>query len=767
MTEAYWSGRLDFDGLASQATQLKQSAWMLMRDKGIDLIPSGDFSFYDHVLDMALLLGVIPERYRQAGYMPHGENDLSGAEGIELYFAMARGSTGGGGRTPVPALEMTKWYDTNYHYIVPEITPATSFKLFPERLSNYVTESAVLGIKTKPVLLGPFTFLSLAKPPSDSPAGFRPLDLLEELTSVYSEVLEHLASWGVEWVQLDEPSLCADISSEDIDALVECYGSLGSSPSRPNVCLSTYFGHVGETMHALVDLPIEGIGLDFCAGPRNLSLLEEAGGLGEKKLFAGVVDGRNIWVNDLRASLHLLNRLRPLAGSLAVSTSCSLMHVPVSLDDPDLEPYIDPELRSCLAFATEKIQEVVTLQAGMLNGEDSIEDVLEQRSLTIANWRKSPRVVDEAVRHRTAHIDGDALKRRSPYSVRRKIQANRLKLPSFPTTTIGSFPQTLRLRSMRAARSRGELDESAYEEEMRKEIEEVIRVQERIGLDVLVHGEPERDDMVRYFASQLNGFALTVNGWVQSFGTRYVRPPIIYGDVSRPHPITVGWATYAQSLTEKPVKGMLTGPLTMLFWSFPRQDLKLSEIAEQIALAIRDELYDLEEAGIAVIQVDEPAFREGLPLRREEWQPYLDWAVRSFKLATSGAADSTQVHTHMCYAEFGDVMEAISELDADVISMEAARSSMEVVGELSEAGYEREVGPGVYDIHSPRVPSREEIRSLLEKAAAFISRDQLWVNPDCGLKTRSYSEVIPALENMVKAAQDLRMEGVVGERTNR
>ncbi|MDP8942907.1 MAG: 5-methyltetrahydropteroyltriglutamate--homocysteine S-methyltransferase [Actinomycetota bacterium] len=742
--EGLWSGKHSAEDVRSAARELRRQAWELMRDAGIDLVPSNDFSLYDHVLDTTALVGAVPERY---GHPPGGDVDL------DTYFAMARGrQTAGHDET---AMEMTKWFDTNYHYLVPELGPETSFRLSTTKPFDEFDEAKALGIVTKPVLLGPVTFLLLGKSADGVPDDFDRLSLLEPLLEVYAQALERLGDQGAEWVQLDEPAFALDQGGAEIAALEHALDRLASVERRPKIVVSTYFDHPGEAVPVLARSRVEGVGLDFVRGPRNVELVREAGGLGDKVLFAGVVDGRNVWINDLERSLTLLRELRGLAAELVVSTSCSLLHVPLDLE---AEPALDEDLRSWMAFARQKVDEVAALTRALAEGDEAIADRLEHNRRALDERLRSPRTQNPQVRARVAALRPEDERRASPFPERREAQRARLDLPLFPTTTIGSFPQTGEIRAARSALRSGEIDEAEYERRMREEIERVVRLQEELGLDVLVHGEPERNDMVQYFGERMEGFAFTQNGWVQSYGSRNVRPPIIYGDVARPHPMTVEWTEYAQSLTDKPVKGMLTGPVTMLKWSFVRDDQPNSETCIQIALAIRDEVLDLEAAGVAMIQVDEPAIREGLPLRREAWEEYLTWAVRAFRIATCGVRDETQIHTHMCYSEFGDILGWIMELDADVASVEAARSRMELMDDLRREGYTQEVGPGVYDIHSPRVPPAEEIVGQLRRAAEVLDPEQLWVNPDCGLKTRGYEETVPSLRNMVHAARQLREE---------
>jgi 5-methyltetrahydropteroyltriglutamate--homocysteine methyltransferase len=742
-TEGLWRGEGSAEELDQVARRIRRDNWRLMQEAGIDLIPSNDFSLYDHVLDTAALVGAVPERY----------GHHRGPVDLETYFAMARGRQSGS--VDVTAMEMTKWFDTNYHYIVPELGPETRFSLSAEKpFAEHAEAMSALGIDTIPVLVGPVSFLLLSKPADGAPEDFDALTLLEDLLEVYGEVIERLAEQGATWVQLDEPCFVEDRSERELAALGDAYEQLSRVHERTQLCVKTYFDHADGAYQVLRELPVEGIGLDFHRGlPRNLELVRGLGGLEEKTLFAGVVDGRNVWSNDLAASLELLQELRDRCGQLVVSTSCSLLHSPI---DIDAEPGLDGELRSWMAFARQKVGEVATLARGLGEGPDAISERLQDNRAALESRRGSARTRNPRVRERTAALGEAEERRESPFEERREAQRERLGLPLFPTTTIGSYPQTAEIREARAQLRQGSIDQDEYERRMHQEIDRVIGFQEEIGLDVLVHGEPERNDMVQYFGEQMEGYAFTQNAWVQSYGSRYVRPPIIFGDVSRRQPMTVAWITYAQSITERPVKGMLTGPVTMLQWSFVRDDQPRSETCEQLALAIRDEVADLEEAGVPVIQVDEPAIREGLPLRRNRWDEYLEWAVRCFRIATSGVGDATQVHTHMCYSDFGDIMERIQGMDADVLLIEAARSRMELLHDWERTGYAQEIGPGVYDIHSPRVPSADEMAELLRAAADVLDREQLWVNPDCGLKTRAWSETEASLRNMVDAARQLR-----------
>ncbi|OBI26118.1 5-methyltetrahydropteroyltriglutamate--homocysteine S-methyltransferase, partial [Mycobacterium sp. E2238] len=642
---------------------------------------------------------------------------------------------------------MTKWFDTNYHYLVPEIEPATTFSLNPDKVLSELKEALGQGIPARPVVIGPITFLLLSKAVN---GGGAPIERLQELVGIYSELLSVLADNGARWVQFDEPALVTDISP-DAPALAEAtYSALGEAGNRPAIYVATYFGDPGAALAGLARTPVEAIGVDLVYGPDTaVAGIPELAG---KTLVAGVVDGRNVWRTDLESALVKLATLRDCAATVAVSTSCSTMHVPYSLEP---ETDLDDALRSWLAFGQEKVAEVVTLARALRDGRDAVADAIAASNAAVASRTSDPRLHNDRLRERIDSIVASGT-HRGDAAGRRASQDERLHLPPLPTTTIGSYPQTSAIRKARAALRSGEIDQAEYEKRMKKEIADVIKLQEELGLDVLVHGEPERNDMVQYFAEQLEGFFATQNGWVQSYGSRCVRPPILYGDVIRTHPMTVEWIKYAQSLTDKPVKGMLTGPVTILAWSFVRDDQPLADTANQVALAIRDETVDLESAGIAVIQVDEPALRELLPLRRADQEDYLRWAVGSFRLATSGVADATQIHTHLCYSEFGEVIGAIADLDADVTSIEAARSHMEVLDDLNSIGFSNSVGPGVYDIHSPRVPSTAEMAESLRAALRAVPAERLWVNPDCGLKTRNSDEVTASLKNMVAAAREVR-----------
>ncbi len=730
--EAYWAGRTSVEQLESVAADLRAQTWRRLADSGLDSVPGNTFSYYDHMLDTAALFGAVPPRFADLGL---GE--------IDTYFAMARGTDG------VAPLEMTKWFDTNYHYLVPELGPDTRFSLVGDKPLREFREALAQGVTTRPVLVGPLTFLLLSKAAEGSPLGFHALDLLEPLLEAYAQLLAALADAGARWVQLDEPAFVADRSEDELAALRAAYERLGAMAERPGLLVTGYFGDLGDALGVIASTPVEAIGIDLVAGSG--TSVATATGLKDKTVVAGVVDGRNVWRTDLEAAASICASLQGSVGSLAISTSCSLLHVPYDVEDEERMPQ---DLRDRLAFARQKVDEVVLLGRALTDPSAQLSAQIAESGATARAGRGSASRRED-VRARLAAF-GPADRERPPYGERAAAQQEKLSLPPLPTTTIGSFPQTADVRRARADLRAGRIDQDGYARRMRDEIRRVIELQEKIGLDVLVHGEPERNDMVQYFAEQLDGFAATQHGWVQSYGSRCVRPPILHGDVSRPTPMTVDWISYAQSLTAKPVKGMLTGPVTILAWSFVRDDQPLAETADQVALALRDELSDLEAAGIHIVQVDEPALRELLPLRAEHRAEYLDWAVGAFRLATAGAAVGTQVHTHLCYSEFGDVIGAIDGLDADVTTIEAARSHMEVLSDLRAAGFARGVGPGVYDIHSPRVPGVDEIARLLAEAAATIPPTRLWANPDCGLKTREYVEVEPSLHNTVEAALRVR-----------
>ncbi|WP_371774619.1 5-methyltetrahydropteroyltriglutamate--homocysteine S-methyltransferase [Streptomyces sp. NBC_01438] len=738
--EGYWKGRVTAGALRETAAELRRSNWEQLADAGVHEVPAGDFSYYDHVLDTSVMVGAIPQRHRAA----------VAADALDGYFAMARGTQ------DVAPLEMTKWFDTNYHYLVPELGPDTVFSADSTKQVTELREAVALGHTARPVLVGPVTYLLLAKPAPGVAAGFEPLTLLDRLLPVYAEVLADLRAAGAEWVQIDEPALVQDRTPAELNAAARAYRDLGGLTDRPRLLVASYFGRLGEALPVLAKAPVEGLALDFTdAAAANLEDLAAVGGLPGKRLVAGVVNGRNIWINDYEKSLSALATLLGLADRVDVAASCSLLHVPL---DTAPERDIDPQILRWLAFAEQKTAEIVTLAKGLTRGTGAIAAEIAANRADLASRASSPITRDPAVRARTAAITDADGRRSQPYTERAAAQRAHLGLPLLPTTTIGSFPQTNELRTARADLRAGRIDTAGYEERIKAEIGEVIAFQEKTGIDVLVHGEPERNDMVQYFAEQLTGYLATQHGWVQSYGTRYVRPPVLAGDISRPEPMTVRWTSYAQSLTGRPVKGMLTGPVTMLAWSFVRDDQPLGETARQVALALRDEVDDLEAGGTSVIQVDEPALRETLPLRAADHAGYLDWATESFRLTTSGVRPDTQIHTHMCYAEFGDIVQAIDDLDADVISLEAARSHMQVARELAAHGYPREAGPGVYDIHSPRVPDADEAAALLREGLKAIPAERLWVNPDCGLKTRGWPETKASLENLVAAARTVRGE---------
>jgi len=730
--ERYWAGRIDRAALDEIAADLRRDTLAALSTAGLDSIPVNTFSYYDQVLDTAVLLGALPSRVGAI------------ADDLDRYFAAARGTA------DIAPLEMTKWFDTNYHYLVPEIGPDTAFTLNPAKVLSELKEAQEQGVSPRPVLVGPITFLALSKAVDGAAA---PIERLGELLPLYADLLGQLAAAGAEWVQIDEPVLVTDILGGAADAaeLAEhVYSALAGTANRPAILVATYFGELGAALPALARTQIDGVAIDFVAGGDQ----PVAGipGLADKLLVAGIVDGRNIWRTNLETALARLGALVGSAKAVAVSTSCSTLHVPYSLDPED---GLDDALRSWLAFGAEKVREVAALSVALREGRDKVAAEIEASDLAAASRAQDARLHNDAIRARLQAALAGGIER-GPAAERRQAQDARLNLPPLPTTTIGSFPQTVDIRKARAALVAGEIDAAQYTDRMKAEVETVIRLQEDLGLDVLVHGEPERNDMVQYFAEQLDGFFATRNGWVQSYGSRCVRPPVLFGDVTRRQPMTVEWAEYAQTLTDKPVKGMLTGPVTILAWSFVRDDQPLADSANQVALAIRDETVDLQSAGIAIIQVDEPALRELLPLRNADKAAYLKWAVDAFRLSTSGVSDETQIHTHLCYSEFGEVIGAIADLDADVTSIEAARSHMEVLDDLNGIGFAGSVGPGVYDIHSPRVPTADEMATSLRHALDAVPAERLWVNPDCGLKTRKTDEVTESLRNLVQAAQLVR-----------
>ena len=736
--ERYWKGEDSADTLQATAAALRAQHWQLQRRAGADVLPSNDFSLYDHVLDTAFLFDALPQRYRA----------LADADPLAGYFAMARGVQTGG--IDLRALEMTKWFDTNYHYIVPELHAGQDFALRGDKPVAQFLEAKAAGFDTRPVLLGPVSFLLLSKTTDGSDR----LALLERLLPVYAQLLERLHAAGAAWVQIDEPTLVLDLDEAARAAFARAYAFLAQAP-RSRLLLTTYFGALGDNLDLVARLQVEGLHVDLVRAPEQLDAVLQAWPKG-RVLSAGLVNGRNVWRTNLDNALTLARYAQGHVGAdnLWLAPSCALLHVPVDLEQ---EKALDAELKSWLSFARQKLGELRVL-ADALDGREGAEGPLAQQRARLESRRQSARVHRPEVARRLATLSEADSRRASPYAQRRVLQEQAFGLPVYPTTTIGSFPQTRQVRQARAQHKAGKLSDADYETFLEAETERCVRFQERIGLDVLVHGEYERNDMVEYFGEQLDGFAFTKLGWVQSYGSRCVKPPIIFGDVVRPKPMTVRWSRYAQSLTRRPMKGMLTGPVTVLQWSFVRDDQARSETCRQIALALRDEVNDLEAAGIGIIQIDEPAIREGLPLRRDAWSDYLNWAIEAFRICASGVGDATQIHTHMCYSEFNDIIDAVAAMDADVISIETSRSRMELLDAFVRFRYPNGIGPGVYDIHSPRVPSVEEMVELLRKARAVLSPQQLWVNPDCGLKTRGWEETRHALEQMVEAARRLRAD---------
>ncbi|MBI1793287.1 MAG: 5-methyltetrahydropteroyltriglutamate--homocysteine S-methyltransferase [Chloroflexi bacterium] len=738
--EGYWSGKLGAVDLLKTGKELRLAHWRVQQEAGIDIIPSNDFSFYDQVLDTTCMVGAIPQRY----------SCLENPADLDLYFAMARGTQQGS--LNLPAMEMTKWFDTNYHYLVPEIEKDQVFRFASAKVIDEFVEAKGLGIHTRPILLGPVSYLLLSK--SSSPEGV-PLDTLPSLISVYTEILQRLSAAGADWVQMDEPCLVLDPDENTRAAYSYAYSQL-SQVTDVRLMVATYFGGLGENLSLAVHLPVAGLHIDLVRAPQQLENILTVLPA-EKILSLGVVDGRNVWRNDLDATLAQIQQTVSALGMdrIQLAPSCSLMFSP---HDLDLETELDAELHSWLAFARQKLDELAALKQAVDDGIEIVAEAFSASREAAKSRRESPRTHNLQVRKQLDAVDQSMLRRENEYKVRKSAQAEKLSLPLLPTTTIGSFPQTPEIRAHRSAKNKGSLPQDEYDVLMKMEIARTIRLQEDMGLDVLVHGEFERTDMVEYFGERLTGIAFTQHGWVQSYGSRGVRPPIIFGDVARPVPMTVEWSAYAQSLTSKPIKGMLTGPVTILEWSFVRDDQPRALTCRQIALAIREETLDLERAGIHIIQIDEPAFREGLPLRRTEQEAYLQWAIECFRLASSGVRDETQIHTHMCYAEFNDIIKAIGQMDADVISVEASRSKMELLDTFEQYKYPGDIGPGIYDIHSPNIPSQAEMEILIAKAAQVVPIERLWINPDCGLKTRQWDEVIPALKNMVNAAQTFRQQ---------
>ncbi|MBK5519670.1 5-methyltetrahydropteroyltriglutamate--homocysteine S-methyltransferase [Pseudomonas sp. TH10] len=744
--ESYWKGDLDQDALHSVGRQLRATHWQLQKDAGIDLLPVGDFAWYDQVLTHSLTFGVIPQRFA-------GAQDENGLPTLDTLFAMARGATasccGNEHGQAQYAQELTKWFDTNYHYLVPEFSADQQFKLSWEQLFDEVDEALALGHTVKPVIIGPLTYLWLGKAKGDD---FDRLDLLERLLPVYNEILSRLAEQGVEWVQIDEPILTLDLPQAWKSAFERAYHILQYSPLKK--LLATYFSGLQDNLGLAVGLPVQGLHIDAVRAPDQLGQVLDR--LPTYKILSvGLVNGRNVWRCELESVLAQLQPAQERFGdNLWVSSSCSLLHSPVDLDREDK---LDPELKSWLAFAVQKCGEIAVLRDALNDPQaPKVRAALAESNAIEASRAESPRIHKTAVQARVAAVSAADSRRQSPFAQRVEQQRARLQLPAFPTTTIGSFPQTASIRLARQSFKQGKLSAAEYTEAMHSEIRHAVEIQERLGLDVLVHGEAERNDMVEYFAEQLDGYVFTRFGWVQSYGSRCVKPAVIFGDLSRPKAMTVEWIRYAQGLTDKVMKGMLTGPVTMLMWSFPREDVSREVQARQLALAIRDEVVDLEAAGIKIVQIDEAAFREGLPLRQAQWQHYLDWATEVFRLCASGVRDETQIHTHMCYSEFNDVIESIAAMDADVITIETSRSDMELLDAFEAFAYPNEIGPGVYDIHSPRIPDASEMANLLRKASKRIPAERLWVNPDCGLKTRGWPETEAALVHMVNAARQLR-----------
>ncbi|KAL5830695.1 hypothetical protein ACOSQ3_016113 [Xanthoceras sorbifolium] len=739
--ESFWDGKNSADELQKVSADLRSSIWKQMADAGIKYIPSNTFSYYDQVLDTTAMLGAVPPRYSWDG----------GEIGFDVYFSMARGNAS------VPAMEMTKWFDTNYHYIVPELGPHVNFSYASHKAVQEYKEAKGLGVDTVPVLVGPVSYLLLSKPAKGVEKSFSLLSLIGKILPVYKEVVAELKAAGATWIQFDEPTLVKDLDAHQLQAFTHTYSELESSLSGLNILIETYFADVPvEAYKTLTSLKgVTGFGFDLVRGTKTLDLIK-AGFPAGKYLFAGVIDGRNIWANDLASSLATLQTLEGIVGKdkVVVSTSCSLLHTAVDLVN---ETKLDEEIKSWLAFAAQKVVEVNALAKALSGHKDK--EYFSSNAAAQASRKSSPRVTNEAVQKAAAALRGSDHRRGTNVSVRLDAQQKKLNLPILPTTTIGSFPQTMDLRRVRREYKAKKISEDDYVKAIKEEINKVVKLQEELDIDVLVHGEPERNDMVEYFGEQLSGFAFTVNGWVQSYGSRCVKPPIIYGDVSRPKAMTVFWSSMAQSMTKRPMKGMLTGPVTILNWSFVRNDQPRYETCYQIALAIKDEVEDLEKAGVTVIQIDEAALREGLPLRKSEQAFYLEWAVHSFRITNCGVQDTTQIHTHMCYSNFNDIIHSIINMDADVITIENSRSDEKLLSVFREGvKYGAGIGPGVYDIHSPRIPSTEEIADRINKMLAVLESNILWVNPDCGLKTRKYSEVKPALSNMVAAAKVLRTQ---------
>jgi 5-methyltetrahydropteroyltriglutamate--homocysteine methyltransferase len=748
--ETYWAGKSTLKSLRQVGKNIRQQNWETQKDYGIDLIPSNDFSFYDHVLDMSLMVNAIPERYHSV--ILNSKNTE-----LDLYFAMARGYQKDG--LDITAMEMTKWFDTNYHYIVPEFHKNQKFSLFSTKVIDEFYEAKELGMMTKPVLIGPVSYLLLGK---EKESGFHRIDLIRNLVPVYLDILQKLDNLNVQWVQFDEPFLALDLSDKEKKAFIYAYTEIRKAFPDLRILLTTYFNALGDNVSLATSLPVSALHVDLVRGADQLQDVIAA--IPERmSLSLGLIDGRNVWINDYEKSLAAietaLSQIPP--SRLMLAPSCSLIHTPVDLDLETKEKSLPVEIKTWMAFAKQKLaelKELKTMAYGTLRA--SQEYTWNQK---LINDRKLSRLIhDPLVKQRMASVTDADARRQHAFDHRKSKQQQHLQLPAYPTTTIGSFPQTMEVRSWRAKLKSGEWTQAVYDAAIGRETTKAIRWQEDLGIDVLVHGEFERNDMVEFFGEQLNGYAFTSYGWVQSYGSRCVKPPVVFGDVSRRTPMTVAWTSFAQSLSDKPVKGMLTGPVTILQWSFVRDDQPRQDTALQIALAIRDEVLDLEHAGIKIIQIDEPAIREGLPLRKSDWNAWLAWAIKAFRIAVSGVRDETQIHTHMCYSEFNDIIESIADMDADVITIECSRSQMELLNAFAEFKYPNDIGPGVYDIHSPRVPSREEMVLLMRKASAVLPKGQLWVNPDCGLKTRGWEETHSALVEMVAAARELRQAELVG-----
>lgn len=746
LVENFWNGKLDEKALLAGAKNLRLENWQMQKSLGLDHIPSNDFSFYDHVLDTAFMLGVIPDAYKNVEKTP----------GLATYFAMGRGKQGTveGKQVDVPAMEMKKYFDTNYHYIVPRFDQDTTFSLNSNKAVEEFLEAKSNGIHTRPVIVGPVSFLLMGRPSKKAAPGFSALSLLPKLIPVYQQLLKKLAEAGADWIQMDEPFLVQELDQSAGNALKSAYPSLVQACPAVKILIATYFDRLDSNIDYVLPLPVHGIQLDLVRAPGQLDVILPKVP-SHMVVSLGLINGRNIWKTDLAAAIQVVEKVVDHLGSnrVFVAPSCSLLHSPVTLEN---EAKIDPEIMNWLAFAKEKIKEIVTIKSYINNGPASVATELEKNAAAMASRKSSRRIHNPDVKKRMEGLKPEMFKRKSPFKARWSLQQNRLNLPLFPTTTIGSFPQTKDVRQVRAQLKKGEITDAQYWDFIKKETEACIRSQEEIGLDVLVHGEFERNDMVEYFGENMSGFVFSQNGWVQSYGSRCVKPPIIFGDVSRPKAMTVETSVYAQSLTSKPMKGMLTGPVTILQWSFVRDDQPRKDTAFQIALGIRDEVVDLEKAGIKVIQIDEAALREGLPLRRSDWNDYLQWSVDSFLLSSTGVKDDTQIHSHMCYSDFNDIFTAIQRMDCDALTIENSKSDLKLLSAFERHGYQNSIGPGVYDIHSPRVPSKEELNDRFHQLLKYLDKKLLWINPDCGLKTRGWEETRQSLKNMVEVAKTLR-----------